>query len=235
MGGFVQLAVTPAGAGVTLTTSGGSPRPVQPGRLALPAGEYVFTASLPGQPSQTAGITVRGGQTAPVTFNFRIQERKSEVRESSGMKDLAGPWEKQNEDWFTLKGDQQSLFALSAKGTHVFKVRRRGGLGPFVKGKARILTNYRNTGNYVLFEIEEGNIDCTEFVNGKGSKKGKQAIDKNVEEVRFDVTPNRITVTLGAKQIPYSASDFSAADFTEGRFGFRGPIGIKDFAFRGGN
>lgn len=225
--GYVQLSVTPANATVTVNGGAEKNRAVREPRLTLPAGDYEFTALLPGGAPQTQKVSVKPGQTHQVALNVARQTSPSLKKEAAagGLADFeGGPWEKGGDGWSELGGNQQSLIALHSPVTLVFKVQKKGTFGK----RARWMVSHRNANNYILFELGD-NLEVTEYFNGKKEDKAKHPVAKNAEDVRIEISSTQLTVVTGGKTLPFSSAAFRQSNFLEGKFGFRGPIGVRDF------
>jgi hypothetical protein len=227
--GYVQLAVTPANATVTLNGGSERNRVVKEQRLTLPPGDYEFTAVVPGGAPQSQKVSVRLGQTAQVTLNAArpavVSLRKEAL--AGGLQEFDGPWQKTPDGWAELGSNQQGLVALNSPVTVAFKVQKKG---TFSK-KARWVVSYRNAANYILFELGD-NLEVAEFFNGKKEDKAKQTVARNAEDVKIQISSTQITVEVGGKPIPFSSAAFRQSNFLEGKFGFRGPVGVRDLEMR---
>jgi len=71
-----------------------------------------------------------------------------------------------------------------------------------------------------------------EFFNGKKEDKAKQTVARNAEDVKIQISSTQITVEVGGKPIPFSSAAFRQSNFLEGKFGFRGPVGVRDLEMR---
>jgi serine/threonine-protein kinase len=230
--GFVQLSVATQNANVTISGGAERNRQVRPGRIQLPPGDYEFQAIAPGMSVQKFPVTVRAGQTVPL--EIRLGREAPSLRGESGEAVLngmeGGSWQVKD-GWSTL-GEQQSRFlSLEGASNLTFTVQRRGKTLGLLGGRreVRFMAAWRDPRNYVLFEMGD-NLECKEMVDGKTENRGKFPLPKDAESVRVAITAARIDVTIEGRSMGFDASRFKVSSFVPGKFGFRGPISVRQFS-----
>ncbi|MEZ5401207.1 MAG: protein kinase [Bryobacteraceae bacterium] len=232
--GVVQLSIAPANTSVTITGGGDRNKPVRAGRLQLPPGEYEFNALAPGLPPRKYSIAVRSGQTQALEIKLGAESPslKGAGAEAALNAMEGGNWQ-EKDGWSTL-GDLQNRFTPVAGPTvFSFQVQGRGKTLGFVGGRreVRFMAAWRDPRNYILFEMGD-NLECKEVVDGKTENRGKFPLPKDAENVRVSINAARIDLNIEGKSIAFDATRFKAGSFVPGKFGFRGPIGIRQFAVK---
>jgi len=184
------------------------------------------TAAPPGAPKQVAAEQPKPSAPKPPVPAPK-PSRPGLV--SSGMSDWEGPWKEDKDGWQAIGRDQRSWFKHQAEGSYSFKVQRKKGLSFLGKAKAQWMVNFVDLRNHLLFELDEDSLTCFEVVNGSRKKKGETRVAKDIEEVRLEIGANRITHSVGSQSLVTESPE----NLLQGRFGFLGPVGIRDFQFRG--
>ncbi|MEZ5351325.1 MAG: protein kinase [Bryobacteraceae bacterium] len=230
--GFVQLTLATPNANVTFSGGGERNKPVRPGRIQLPPGDYEFQAIAPGMPARRFPVTVRAGQTQDLEIRLgRDAPSLNPVSGDAALNAMEGGNWQEKDGWSTL-GDLQSRYiALDGPAVVSFTVQGRGKtLGVFGgRREVRFMAAWRDSRNYVLFEMGD-NLECKEVVNGKTENRGKVPLPKDAENVRITIRPTRIEVAVEGKTATFDAARFKSTSFLPGKFGFRGPIGIQKYS-----
>ena len=232
--GFVQLSVSGANMSVSYTTGSDRPKPVTPGKITIPVGEYVFRATQPGAADQTKTVTVAFRQTSPVSFGplpppaAPTGSAGSSVRPGSAAplppSLYTDDW-KPDDDWKKLDGSKSAPLPVAA-GTVSFQVRRKGRFGSFIGGKPGWVYVLGND----LIRFELGSDKLTWFVtrgSDRDKKKGDAPVPKEAEDVRIEITAASIAVQVGGSGKVVTAAEAGFPDFRGGQFRFRAPISIK--------
>jgi len=151
-----------------------------------------------------------------------------------GMKDLSGSWVPAEDGWSSFPAqDGYSLLQLNPNGVATFTVQRKKSgakiLKFAVKEKASWVAFYSDSKNHLLFELESGQLTVFEILQGSRKQKGKTAVDKDSDDVRVQISADQAVVDIGKAHLVTTPDK----KLSGGKFGFKGPVGLKDFHFQG--
>ena len=150
-------------------------------------------------------------------------------------------WMKQDNDVWRRKGGGFLTYKLPSHGVFTFAVYLVKGGSLFRGGRVRWVTDYVDSKNYVLSELDDNNLTIKDYVNGKPSDHGK--FKHNVESkdkawaIQIEIAPDRLTQRIQKDQqwITLDTWTDPAHKFTDGKFGFdvqgNDEIGVSDFKF----
>src|SRR6185436_1959631 len=230
--GRIALSVTPRNARVVASRKGGGP-PVtlQEGANTLQPGDYDVATSANGFTNNTRAVTVRRGETATVAIALAAVAAAAPVVAqpktiAGGVKDLTGAWEPGEEGWSNFaQQDGYSLLQLNPEGTALFEMQRKKPGAKiarlFAKEKASWVAFYVDPKNHILFELEADKLTVFEVLKGSKKQKERIAVDKDADEVKLQLLPERVVVDIGKGHLS-AAPDKSLQG---GKFGFKGPAG----------
>ena len=238
--GKIALSVTPRNARVVANRRGGGP-PVtlQEGANTLQPGDYDVAASAAGFTGNTRPVTVRRGETATVAIALAAVVTSAPAPPkpavvAGGIKDLTGAWEPGEDGWSNFgQQDGYSLLQLNPEGTAIFEMQRKKPGAKiarlFGKEKASWVAFYVDPKNHLLFELEADKLTVFEILKGSKKQKERISVDKDADEVKVQLLPERVVVDIGKGHLS-AAPDKSLQG---GKFGFKGPAGLRDFRFQG--
>lgn len=231
--GRVRLSVSPENASIAYLRPGErTPQLAKPGTLALPAGEYVFTARADRYVDDTRRVTVSPGAESAVAFHLRPVPANVERKATPalyGMKSLSGAW--QEKDGWLAYEDRSRLSLLDAApaGTVTFSVQRKGSFVRRVFGsKTAWVAFYVDSANHLLFELEETKLAAYQILGGRRAERGHLLVPRGESEVRVELLPDRVIARVGrVGRLEVQAPPA----LRRGKFGFKAPITLRNFAF----
>ncbi len=144
-----------------------------------------------------------------------------------------GTWVQQD-GWWVHKGGDFTLYPVTpVRGAVSFTALRRKG------HKVQWVLDYKDKGNYLLFQIDEKGFSKKRIENGKPSVEASMAhaIAQDMFTIQIEVTPDAVVHSLyadgGWKQLDRWTDP--SPSFTAGSFGFcipgRDEIGLSNFKF----
>jgi serine/threonine-protein kinase len=134
--------------------------------------------------------------------------------------------------WYVRKGGAPALYPHPAQGSFTFTIHRR-------KGNARWVLRWRNSNDFLLFEIDNKGLH-RKHVHGGTTQELAAVRRKSMEKMltlRIDVSPGAITHSLFVNGTWTVLDDWhdASGDFAGGQFGFwpggGDEIGISNFKF----
>ena len=150
-------------------------------------------------------------------------------------------WMQQDNGVWRHKGGGFLTYKLPSNGVYTFAVYLVKGGNLFRGGKVRWVTDYVDSKNYVLSELDDNNLTVKDYVNGKPSDHGK--FKHNVESkdkawaIQIEISPERLIQKIQKDQQWVTLDTWTSAEhkFTDGKFGFNvqgnDEIGVSDFKF----
>ncbi|HLJ50718.1 MAG TPA: serine/threonine-protein kinase [Bryobacteraceae bacterium] len=144
-----------------------------------------------------------------------------------------GTWVQQDGWWVHKGGDFVLYPAMPVRGSVTFTALRRKGR------KVQWVLDYRDSGHYVLFQIDEKGFTRKKIDNGKSTLEATiaHAIAQDMFTIQIEVTPDSVVHSLYAEGGWRALDRWSdpSLDFTTGSFGFfipgRDEIGLSNFKF----
>ena len=207
---------------------------VRESELNLPAGTYTLVGSAADHQQKTETVSLNPGETKSVSLT--LPSSATPTAKTVGLdafQDIS-QWQRTAE-WSTRRGGGFSIFGQSPmRGTVVFSATRRRG------GELQWFVDYRDSGNYLLFDIGNKDFRVVQVRDGKRQelRKTRHNIkNTNYFTVSVEVTPDYVVQRFFENnqwQMLDSHEDKSR-NLTEGRFGFYIPgndeIGVRNFRF----
>ncbi len=150
-------------------------------------------------------------------------------------------WMKQDNGIWRHRGGGFLTYKLPSRGVFTFAVYLVKGGNLFRGGRVRWVTDYIDSKNYVLSELDDNNLTVRDVVNGKSSEHGK--VKHNVDSkdkawaIQIEISPDRLIQRIQKDQqwITIDSWTDPAHKFADGKFGFdvqgNDEIGVSDFKF----
>ena len=150
-------------------------------------------------------------------------------------------WMQQDNGVWRRKGGGILTYKLPSHGIYTFAVYLVKGGNLFRGGKVRWVTDYVDSKNYVLSELDDNNLTVRDYVNGKATEHGK--FKHNVESkdkawaIQIEISPERLVQKIQKDQQWITLDSWTNPEhkFTDGKFGFNvqgnDEIGVSDFKF----
>jgi serine/threonine-protein kinase len=191
----------------------------------LPPGQYVITASAPNREAREETVQVDTGKAITISWTLAAQKPAAPTpQQLAGATafESANAWQEQNGWWFH-KGPSFG-WLKSTRGAFNIDVARKGpgifGAG----GKIDWEIGRRDDRNRVTYQLDEHKLFRRAFVNGaKADHTTNHALKGDAYQLHIDIEPTRITVRDASGNLLDDYSDTSA-DFTAGKFGFKGDV-----------
>jgi serine/threonine-protein kinase len=237
--GRLQVNVTPPSARISVIRRDGtrSRIPYSPG-MQLPEGEYEVEATESGYVNTGRNIRVEPGKLQQVDIALaRIPEAPPPPPPNAMTLWVnAGAWSRQA-DWYVHEGAGVVLYAVTPKGgVFEFQIRcsdRFGGCNP------RILVDYRDSRNYVEYEIEKSKLNRKRVVDGNSRQsegRPHRGTSGDAYGVRLTVRPQEITFEIRGAGGWQAVDRFASTEgvFTDGRFALdsKREVRLKDFSYK---
>ena len=243
--GTVHVARTPSDAAVFYRrTDETQLREMKGDQIALPPGNYIFTARSPGFNEKAERVQVTMGETNSLELALAkvTVAAPPPAPKSGGMIDFEDPnsWTKQGDLW-VHKGGGFIPYRLSANGTFTFTVRLLKGGSLFRGGRIRWAAQYNDAKNYALFEMDRKSLSSKVIEDGKPYDRGKYdhgLSDKEMSyTIQVDIAPGQMIHRImnnGQWQVLDTWKE-PGRNFSQGKFGFivqgNDEIGLTDFKF----
>jgi hypothetical protein len=150
-------------------------------------------------------------------------------------------WDKQDNGVWRRKGGGFITYKPPASGIFTFAVYLIRGGNVFRGGRVRWVTDYQDSKNYVLSELDENNLTIRDVVNGKTSERAK--VKHNVDSkdkawaIELEISANHLIQRIQKNQQWVTLDDWNNPEhkFADGKFGFlvqgNDEIGVSDFKF----
>ncbi len=158
-----------------------------------------------------------------------------------GFENLEG-WMQQDNGIWRRRGGGFVLYKTPGAGTFTYAVYMIRGGSLFRGGRVRWVTDYKDSKNYIVSELDENNLAIKDVVNGKTSDHAK--LKHNVESkdkawaIQIEIAPDRLIhrIQKDKEWITLDTLNSPEHKFSEGRFGFmvqgNDEIGVSDFKFQ---
>jgi len=150
-------------------------------------------------------------------------------------------WMKQDNDVWRHKGGGFLTYKLPSHGVFTFAVYLVKGGSLFRGGRVRWVTDYVDSKNYVLSELDDNTLTVRDYINGKASDHGK--FKHNVESkdkawaIQIEISPDSLIQKIQKDQQWITLDTWTKPEhkFSDGKFGFlvqgSDEIGVSDFKF----
>jgi hypothetical protein len=150
-------------------------------------------------------------------------------------------WMKQDNGVWRHKGGGFLTYKLPSHGVFTFAIYLVKGGSLFRGGRVRWVTDYVDSKNYVLSELDENSLTVRDFVNGKPTEHGR--FKHNVESkdkawaIQIEISPDTLIQRIQKDQQWITLDTWTKPEhkFTDGKFGFLvqggDEIGVSDFKF----
>jgi hypothetical protein len=227
--GVVNFLVTPPGAQIFWRRAGDAQTHQVRNNTALPLppGQYVVTASASKRETHEETVQVDPGKAATISWTLAAPKQASpqtpaQPVSGTGAFESADAWQEQNGWWFH-KGPSFA-WLKATRGAFSIDIARKGA-GIFgAGGKIDWQIGYRDDRNRVTYQLDEHKLSRRAFVNGnKADHTASHSMKGDAYQLRIDIEPARITVRDANGNMLDDYSDTSA-DFTAGKFGFKGDV-----------
>jgi len=213
------------------------------GQIQLPPGSYVFSVSAPGFTPSTTRIQLAAGETRTVDVPLaRERQAAAPAAVAKGMADFenAQSWKKDGDRWIH-KGGGFVLYKLPPKGVFTFTVELLKGGNVFRAGRIRWFVQYRDSKNYVLYEMDRENFWAGVIDKGKRLERVKvphNLANQKTFTLQIRVMPDRVIheMRVGSEWTALDTFAEADRDFTQGKFGFliqgNDEIAVSNFKFQ---
>ncbi len=150
-------------------------------------------------------------------------------------------WMQQDNGVWRHKGGGFLTYKLPSNGVFTFAIYLVKGGSLFRGGRVRWVTDYVDSKNYVLSELDENSLTVRDFVNGKPTEHGR--FKHNVESkdkawaIQIEISPDSLIQRIQKDQQWITLDTWTKPEhkFTDGKFGFLvqggDEIGVSDFKF----
>jgi hypothetical protein len=150
-------------------------------------------------------------------------------------------WMPQDNGVWRHKGGGFLTYKLPSHGLFTFAVYLVKGGNLFRGGRVRWVTDYIDSKNYVLSELDDNNLTIRDVVDGKSSDHGK--IKHNVDSkdkawaIQIEISPEQLIQRIQKDQKWITLDTWNSPEhkFSNGKFGFlvqgNDEIGVSDFKF----
>jgi hypothetical protein len=150
-------------------------------------------------------------------------------------------WMKQDNGVWRHKGGGFLTYKLPSQGVFTFAIYLVKGGSLFRGGRVRWLTDYVDSKNYVLSELDENSLTVRDFVNGKSTEHGKfkHTVDSKDKAwaVQIEISSDTLIQRIQKDQQWITLDTWTKPEhkFADGKFGFLvqggDEIGVSDFKF----
>jgi len=150
-------------------------------------------------------------------------------------------WTPQDNGVWRHKGGGFLTYKLPSHGVFTFAVYLVRGGNLFRGGRVRWVTDYIDSKNYVLSELDDNNLTIRDVVDGKSSEHAK--IKHNVDSkdkawaIQIEISPEQLIQRIQKDQKWITLDTWNSPEhkFSNGKFGFlvqgNDEIGVSDFKF----
>jgi serine/threonine-protein kinase len=194
--------------------------------LPLPPGQYVITASAPKRESREENVEVDPGKPVSISWTLAAlaaaPQTPAQPLTGAAAFESADAWQEQNGWWFH-KGPSWA-WLKSTRGAFSIDIARKGA-GIFgAGGRIDWQIGYRDERNRVTYQLDEHKLFRRAFINGnKVDHTTNHSLKGDAYQLRIDIEPTRVVVRDVNGNILDDFPD-AGADFTAGKFGFKGDI-----------
>lgn len=149
-------------------------------------------------------------------------------------------WMKQDNGVWRHRGGGILTYKLPSEGLFTFAVYLVRGGNLFRAGRVRWVTDYIDSKNYVLSELDDNNLTIKDVVNGKSSDHAKvrhNVDSKDAWAIQIEISAGRLIqrIQKDKEWITLDSWTDPAHKFDAGKFGFdvqgNDEIGVSDFKF----
>ncbi len=150
-------------------------------------------------------------------------------------------WMQQDNGVWRHKGGGFLTYKLPSHGTFTFAIYLVKGGGLFRGGRVRWVTDYVDSKNYVLSELDDNTLTVRDFVNGKPTEHGrfKHNVDSKDKAwaIQIEISPDSLIQRIQKDQQWITLDTWTKPEhkFADGKFGFlvqgSDEIGVSDFKF----
>lgn len=227
--GILNVQVTPPGAQISYHRAGDSQTHTARNNTAitLSPGQYVFTATAPKHETHEETVQIEPGKAASISWTLAAQkattaQTSAQAASGSGAFESPDAWQEQNGWWFH-KGPSFA-WLKSTRGAFNIDIARKGA-GLFgAGGKIDWEIGRRDDRNRVTYQLDEHKLSRRAYVNGnKVDHSANHSMKGDAYQLRIDIEPTRIVVRDASGNVLDDYSD-NSADFTAGKFGFKGDV-----------
>jgi hypothetical protein len=234
------VAVTPAGAAVTIQRAGEpQARPLGNATQRLAEGSYTITASAPHFVAQSTTVEIAPGSTRNVSLQLAAERPvvapKTVTRIGMSGWQFPAAWQPDG-DHFTRKGGNLCLFSPQGPGTYAFAASMKHGK------QLRWVAHVVNDKNYVEFEIDNEYYYRRQVVDGKGKELLKRKHGLNMDSgvaasVQVVISPAGIVEKVQKPEGWAVLDSWMDPALQQGRFGFlirgRDEVNLSAFWYTG--
>jgi len=240
--GIVKLNRTPADAVITYRRPDeNQTHDLRAPQIELPAGSYIFSARAPGYVERSERVQIAAGETR--TLEIALARAAAPPPAPTG--DMTGfedptAWNKDGDLW-THRGGGFIPYKLGPKGVYTFTVQLVKGGNLFKGGRLRWCVEYKDSKNYLLYEMDHKNFWAEVVDNGKKLERAKTQHDLEKQKaftIEIEITPEHCVHRMKNAAGQWIVLDSFAEpgrNFTQGKFGFlvqgNDEIAISDFSF----
>lgn len=237
----IHVARTPAETVVTYRRSDESQvHELKGDQVDLPPGNYIVFAKAPGFADRIDRVALNAGETKNLTITLA---KNAPVIKNGDITGFADPdsWKQENGLW-VHKGGGFIPYKLGPKGIYTFTVELIKGGGVFHGGRIRWVTEYVDSKNYLLYELDHKTF-WAEVVE-KGKKLERAKTEHGLENpkqftIQIEITPEHCVHRIKNADGQWVVLDSFAEpgrNFTSGPFAFliqgNDEIGVSSFTFQ---
>jgi len=239
--GTIKISRTPADAAVTYRRADESAvHDFRGSQIELPPGTYVLAAHAAGYSETSARIQLAAGETR--NLEITLARVPVAVVKGGDMGDFVDPsaWNRDGELW-THRGGGFIPYKLGPRGIYTFTVELVHGGNLFKGGRIRWCVEYRDSRNYLLYELDHKNFWAEVVENGKKFERDKVQHDLDKQKaftIQIEITPDRCIHRIknpSGQWVVLDSFTEPGRDFTKGKFGFliqgNDEIGVSDFSY----
>jgi len=198
------------------------------GAVTVPPGQYVVTVSAPKRETREETVEVESGKTVTISWTLAASKSagggaQTTEKPVTGAAVFESPdaWQEQN-GWYFHKGPSYAWVKSTRGSFNVVIARKTGGI--FGGGKIEWEIGRKDDRNRVVYQLDEHKLLRRAFVNGnKADHNTNYTLKGDAYEFHIDIAPTRIVIRDAGGTVLDDYSD-AKADFTAGKFGFKGDI-----------
>lgn len=228
--GSLEFSVSPNGAKVTYRREGETQSsPAESGQtVQLREGWYTVEAVLEKHESRRERVQVTGGKATAIRWSLQpVKVEAAPVRVTLTTRDHftnADQWKAEEDGWFSIEGDGYSWFR-SSKGTIQLEI-RKGKRGVLRRRNPQWVVGYRDERNHVLYSMG-GELTRKSVVDGRSNQESfDHSMNGDYYAISITIEPRRI-VHRDSNGVVIDDFPVRTGDFTQGRFGFKGPVTVR--------
>ncbi len=163
-----------------------------------------------------------------------------QISSMDGFESQAG-WTPQDNGVWRRRGGGFLLYKPPSAGIYTFAIYLVRGGTLFRGGRVRWVTDYVDSKNYVLSELDDNNLTVRDVVNGKSSDHGKYKHNVDSKDkawaIQIEISPDTLVQKIQKDKEWVTLDTWNKPDhkFADGKFGFlvqgNDEIGVSDFKF----